>query len=519
MTTRWAKMNEIISTNPATLKELGKVTGTPEQKVKEHVSNAKASHPSWARLSFEKRAKYLLKARKYLLDNIDDIALTITRENGKPIAESISAEILPAADLFYWAAINAEKILSSKRICIGIFNLMLRRSIISHQPLGVVGVISPWNYPFSIPAGIAAMALMAGNCVILKPSSVTPLVGNKINEMFAAAGFPESVFTHIPGGSETGEALLNSRIDKIIFTGSVEIGKHIAAVCSRNMVPCSLELGGKDAAIIRADADIEHASSAVVWGTYTNAGQCCASIERAYIHESIAEKFIAEVVKKTGKLRMGNGEDTNTDIGPMTTLSQLQIAEAHVEDARRRGANILCGGNKRGPGYFFEPTVITGVDHTFACVNEESFGPLLPIMTFKDDRQAIQLANYSEYGLNAYIFTKGIKAGRQMAEQLRAGTVIINDAVYTHAIPQTPWGGVKHSGFGRTHSAWGFYELTNLHHIHINPITFVKDFWWYPYDIKLVNTLKSLSKTLTGGIFDKIRSLPQLLKTLSFNKS
>lgn len=516
------QMNMITSIDPATLEELGRFTPTPEQKVKEYSSKARAAFPMWARTSFNERKKHILAARKYLLDNVDDIASTITRDNGKPLAEAISAEILPAADLLYWAAHNAESILKDKRLGIGIFSLLLRNSFISYQPMGVIGVISPWNYPFSIPVGAVAMALMAGNCVLLKSSSTTPLVGKKIEDMFEAAGLPEFVFTHLIGGGETGEALLNSRLDKVVFTGSVGVGKRVAEICANKLVPTVLELGGKDAAIVRSDANIDIASSGVVWGAFTNAGQCCASIERVYVHSSIAQRFISEIVRKTSILKIGIGTDPDTDIGPMTTLSQLQTAEAHVEEAKRRGAKVLCGGKRpqiQGlPGYFFEPTVITDIDHSFACVSEETFGPLLPIMIFDDDQQAVQLANDSQFGLNAYIWTKNIRSGKKMAKQLRAGTVVINDSVYTHAIAQTPWGGIKHSGFGRAHSAWGFYELTHLHHTHINHLTFLKDFWWYPYDKNILATLKKLTRRFTGSLLGKLVSVPYILKALARKK-
>ena len=512
-------MADIISINPATLEELGRFEPTSAQKVKEYASKARSAGPSWARLSFKERAGYLLRAREYILNNIDDIARTITRDNGKPLAESVSAEILPACDLIWWGAHSVAETLGPRRLTLGIFNLLLRRSIISYQPLGVIGIISPWNYPFSIPVGAAVMALLAGNTVILKTSSVTPLVGKIISDMFASVGLPESVFTHIVGGSETGENLLDCRLDKLVFTGSVAVGQHVAEVCARKLVPVTLELGGKDSSIVCADADIETASSGVVWGALTNSGQCCASIERCYVHSSIAGKFIDRVVEKTKRLRVGNGEDPNIDLGPMTTFQQLQTVEAHVEDARSRGAKIECGGKRIEPGYFFEPTVITGVDHTFACVNCETFGPTLPIMTYDDDQQAVQLANDSQYGLNAYIWTKDIKAGRKMAVKLRAGTVQINDSVYTHAISQTPWGGLKRSGFGRTHGAWGFFELTSLHHTHINYLTWLKDFWWYPYNKRLVSTLKSLSKTLTGGIMDKTCALIGIIRALFYKKN
>lgn len=509
---KWDNMDEIISVNPATLQEIGRVKITPEQKVKEYISKAKAAFPLWSRISIEDRARYLLRAREYLLDHIDDFALTITRDNGKPLTESLSAEIYPIASLLWWAAHNTEKIFEPKNIGIGIFNLMLRRSHIEYQPLGVVGIISPWNYPFSIPAGTIAMALVAGNCVIFKPSSATPIVGQKIEEMFNAIGLPEAVFTHVPGDSSVGEAIISSSVDKVVFTGSVEIGKHVAEVCARNLRPCVLELGGKDAVIIRADANLEHASSGVVWGAFTNAGQCCASIERVYVQRSIADKFIDMVVEKTKKLRVGNGENIGTDIGPMTTLSQLQVVEAHVEEARKRGAKILTGGKTITPGYFYEPTVITGIDHSFSCVMEETFGPTLPIMTYEDDEDAVRLANDSQFGLNAYIWTGDMNIGKKMASKLRAGTVAINESVYTHALPETPWGGIKYSGSGRTHGEWGFYDLVNLHHVHINPVTFIKDFWWYPYNQKLFSLLKILTKTLTKGRSSIINSAFNLFR-------
>jgi succinate-semialdehyde dehydrogenase/glutarate-semialdehyde dehydrogenase len=495
-------------------------------------------------MSFKERGRCLLRAREYLLDNLNDFALTITRDNGKPVTESISAEILPVCDLLWWTAHNAKNLLQPRRLPLGVFDLLLRSSSISHQPLGVIGIISPWNYPFSIPAGAVATALMAGNTVLLKPSSATPLVGKKIEDMFNAAGLPEATFFHLVGGTEVGEALLDSRLDKVVFTGSVDVGRHVAEVCARKLVPVTLELGGKDPAIVRADADLDAASSGIVWGAFTNAGQCCASIERCYVHSSIADEFITMVVEKTKKLRVGNGEAPDTDVGPMTTLQQLQTVEAHVEDARRRGAKILCGGKRAaviplmgdgiGPdksgnysgylirpdksGNHYEPTVITGVDHSFACVTEETFGPTLPIMTFDDDEQAIRLANDSPFGLNAYIWTKDMRRAKKMAAQIRAGTVVIDDSVYTHAIPATPWGGLKHSGWGRTHGAWGFYELTNLHHVHINRLSWLKDFWWYPYGEPLMRTLKKLSLTLTGGFFDKIKALFGIIRALLYKK-
>lgn len=489
-------MSQIISLNPATLEELGRVDITPPQKVKEYASKAKAALISWSRLSYKERAGYILEARNHLLNHIDDFALTITRDNGKPVIEAITHEIWPILDLMSWAAHKTEKILSPSGIPTGKWGLLLRSSYISHQPLGVIGIISPWNYPFSIPVGSAVLALMAGNAVLLKTSSATPIVGQKIEEMFK--GLPDFVFTHIPGDASTGEALLDSAIDKVVFTGSTATGSRVMELLSKRAIPCVAELGGKDAMIVRHDADLEYAAEGAVWGAFTNAGQCCASVERLYVHETIARRFIDLVAEKTRRLRQGSGEDPEVDTGPMTTQYQLQIVERHVEDARGRGARIITGGerNKTLPGWFYKPTVITGVDHSFLCVTEETFGPTLPIMSFADDDQAVKLANDSPFGLSASIWTRDIKLAKEMASKLRVGTVTINECIYTHAIPSLPWGGIKASGFGRTHGAQGLFELVNTQHTHMNRITRFKDLWWYPYSRGRLNLFRRLARWL-----------------------
>lgn len=506
-------MDEIISINPATLEEIGRTPATSPAKVKEYVAGARAACPSWHRLGFRGRAKYLLRAREYLLDNIDEFARTITVDNGKPLVEALTAEIYPVADLIHYFARHAEDSLEGFNVPIGIMGLLRRRSRISFQPMGVVGVISPWNYPFSIPAGEVAMALVCGNTVLLKPSSATALVGRKIEEMFRAAGLPDGVFRHIPGGAETGQALAGSAIDKLLFTGSVSGGRQVMAVCAGNLTPLVLELGGKDPMIVRADADMEQATSGAVWGAFTNAGQCCASVERVYVHESIFDKFVDMCAKKTLKLKIGNGLDPDTDIGAMTTLEQMQKVEAHVEDAAVRGAKIHCGGARLSgvKGHFFPPTIITGVDHSFVCVRDETFGPLMPVMPFSDDRQAVRLANDTSFGLAASIWSRDIKFAEGMARDIRAGTVMINDCVFTHALSQTPWGGRKASGFGRSHSRFGLQELVSVHHVHTNRLK-KKDIWWYKYDKALYKNFSSLAKNLTGCVYSQARALPAFLR-------
>lgn len=512
--------DEIISINPATLEEIGKVPKIAPGEVAGITASARAACPTWHRLSFKQRAKYLLKAREHMLGNLYDFAHTITADNGKPLAEALTAELFPVADLIYYFAHHAHRLLADFNVPIGIMRFLKRRSRISFQPLGVIGIISPWNYPFSIPAGEAAMALLCGNAVLLKPSSATPLVGKKIEEMFKAADLPEGIFQLISGDAAAGNALVESDVDKIIFTGSAQVGKQIMMKCAAKLTPLVLELGGKDPMIVRADADLDLASSGAVWGAFTNSGQCCASVERVYVHESVYDDFLRLVLKKTKKLKQGDGKNPSVDIGPMTTLSQLEIVEEHVSEARKRGALIHCGGqrNKELPGYFFSPTVITGVDQSFKCVEEETFGPLMPIMTFNNDRQVIQLANDTAYGLTASVWTKDLAKGQEIAKEIRAGTVMINECVYTHALSQTPWGGRKASGFGRTHSRFGLQELVTIHHIHTNSFA-RKDIWWYPYTTSLIRNFARLTKRLTGGWLSKALATPAFIKLLRLKKN
>ncbi|MFO1518669.1 MAG: aldehyde dehydrogenase family protein [bacterium] len=503
----------IVAKNPATFEELGTLQAATPQEVARLVEEARKAHPAWAALSYSERGKYLLKAREYLLDHVDEIARVISEDNGKPLVEALSSDILPICDLLAYFAKNTEKLLKPEKIPIGLMGVLGRKSKLYYQPLGLVGIVSPWNFPFSIPTGGTAMALMAGNCVLLKPADATPLVGLKIEEIFRASGLPPGVFTHLPGGAETGEALVTSAIDKVVFTGSVRVGKRIMELCAKNLTPCTLELGGKDPMIVCHDADLENAVQGAVWGAFCNAGQVCASVERVYVDERIAPVFIEKVVEKTQRLKQGPGTDPNHDVGPLTTEAQLRIVEEQVEDARRNGAKILTGGerNHELKGNFFKPTVLTEVDHRFRCMREETFGPLMPIMTFKTEEEAVALANDSIYGLTASVWTVDSKRGERIAQKLRAGTVAVNECTYMYYMCQTPWGGVKDSGFGRTHGKVGLHELVHLQHVHENMFPRFPDFWWYGYDARLYETFKSLCRNMTGTVWEKTKGVVSVL--------
>lgn len=504
----------IVTRNPATLQPLGKIEICNAEWVQKKFQDAKKAFHTWSQLSYQERAQYLLKAKEYILQHLDEIAQVISQDNGKARVEALSSDIFPVCELIEYFAKNTQKILKPEKVSIGLMSLLGRRSKIYYQPLGVIGIISPWNFPFSIPMSGIVMALMAGNCVLLKPADATAMVGIKIEEIFEAAALPKGVFSHLPGDASTGEALLDLPLDKVIFTGSVRVGKRIMQKCAEQLIPCTLELGGKDPMIVCKDANLENAAAAAVWGAFCNAGQVCASVERLYVDQEVATEFTRLVVEKTKKLKIGPSTQTHNDLGPLTTEAQLKIVEAQVEEARQRGARIVTGGKRleNQKGYFYLPTVITGIDHSFKCVKEETFGPVLPIMTFRHEEEAINLANDSEYGLTASLWTRNLKRGRKLAQEIRAGTVAINECTYTYALCQTPWGGVKQSGFGRTHGKYGLHDLVHVLHLHENRIPQLKDFWWFGYDGQLYETLKYLCKHYTGNFWQKCKAVIRILK-------
>jgi acyl-CoA reductase-like NAD-dependent aldehyde dehydrogenase len=513
-----AKIEELISFNPATGEELGRVPQTSADEVSAVVERSRVAFKSWKQTTFAERAKLIMKAREVILAEMDEIALLISNEMGKPVAESLSMEIAPVLDLMQYFAKNAAKMLKPKKIGIGIYGLLGRSSKLVYQPLGVVGIIPAWNYPFSIPLGEVAMSLLAGNTVVLKPSEITPLVGLKIGEVFEKAGVPKDVVQIITGDGRTGAALVQAAPNKIMFTGSVATGKRIAETAAKNLTSVVLELGGKDPMIVFEDANLELASSAAVWGAFCNAGQSCSSVERLYVQESIAEKFTALVVEKTKQLEQNYGNISSSSIGSLSSKRQLNIVENHVAAFEKEGAKILTGGkrNTNFGGEFFEPTVISNADNSMLAMQEETFGPTLPIAIFKTEEDAIRLANDSEFGLTASVWTRNKSRGKRVAERIEAGTVCVNEVLYTHGIGQTPWGGFKNSGYGRTHGEAGLMELVQPQHIHVNSVLLFPNAWWMPYSANATKTFKGFAKYFaTGSVFQTARLLPQLLKRIN----
>jgi acyl-CoA reductase-like NAD-dependent aldehyde dehydrogenase len=507
----------IVSRDPSTGEEIGRAALMNLDDVAASVQFARAAQPAWAALSFRERARYVLRARELVLAQTEEIASLISRETGKPPAEAISMEIVPTLDLMHHFAHNAASLLKRQKIDIGQYGLMGRSSYIFYKPLGVVGIISPWNFPWATPLDEIVLALMAGNTVVLKPSELTSLTALKIGMIFKEAQLPRGVLEIVTGDGSTGAALVEAGVDKVMFTGSVATGKRVAEAASKRLIPVVLELGGKDPMIVLDDAKLENAARAAIWGAFCNSGQACASIERCYVHESIAQQFIDLVVKETRALRQGRPNVEGVDVGAMTNERQLKIVESHVSDAIKKGARVETGGNRLdgNGGWFHEPTVVTSVDHSMEIMTEETFGPLLPIMTFKTDDEAVALANDSIYGLTASVFTSDIERGRKLGERIDAGTVMVNEVVYTHAIAQTPWGGVKQSGYGRTHGRLGLLEMVTPQHIHANSFPWLPDVWWFRYTKEAGKLFRGFARRFTtGSVISASPLLPQIIRRL-----
>jgi succinate-semialdehyde dehydrogenase/glutarate-semialdehyde dehydrogenase len=431
------------------------------------------------------------------------------------VAEGIAMEMAPALDLMQYFARQTETMLQRERINIGLYGWMGRASYLVYKPVGVVGIISPWNFPWATPLAEVVMAVMAGNAVALKPSELTPLTALKIKDVLERAGLSEGLLQVVTGDGSTGAALIGAGVDKIMFTGSVTTGRRVAEAAANYLIPVVLELGGKDPMIVLEDAHIENAARGAVWGAFANCGQSCAAVERCYVQESIAQKFTDAVVAEVKRLQQSG--DKQGDLGPMSSEQQLRTVERHVYEATSHGAVALTGGERTSDaaGPFFPPTVLTNVNHEMDVMRAETFGPVLPIMTFRSDDEAVRLANDSVYGLTASVWTNDLARGKRIAEQIEAGTVMINEVLYVHAVGQTPWGGVKQSGFGRTHGRAGLLELVNAQHIHINRFPSVPDMWWFNYTPSAGKLFRSLARRFaSGSVLQTLFVMPQMIRRL-----
>ena len=474
---------KVVSVNPATGQVLREFESASEAEVRAVVSRARAAQPQWNQLGVVKRIGILREFQRVLLHKKSDVARLITREAGKPCVEGLLTEVLVVLDAARFCVENAYSFLREEHVPHRNLAMKAKAGRILREPYGVIAIISPWNYPFSIPAVEALAALVTGNAVVVKPSEFTSLVALELEALLHVSGVPKEVFQVVLGDGGTGAALITSEIDKLLFTGSVATGKRVAQTAAARLLPAVLELGGKDPMLVLDDADVDVASSAAVWGACMNAGQACLSVERCYVHRTLHDAFAEACVAKTKRLRVGNGLNPEIDVGPLIHERQVRVVESHVEDARTRGARVLSGGSRLpevGPN-FYAPTVLVGVTHEMRITREETFGPVLPIMAFENDDEVIALANDSEFGLAASVWTRDKIRGEALARRIAAGTVMVNDAVSCFGISEAPHGGVKSSGIGRTHGRLGLEEMVRVKYLDSDRLPSVKKVWWYGY--------------------------------------
>jgi acyl-CoA reductase-like NAD-dependent aldehyde dehydrogenase len=494
-----ATADQIAVENPATGEIIATLPAATEQDVAQMAEKGRQAQPAWEALGFEGRAKVLRRMQKWVLDNDERFVDTLVSETGKTREDAVLAELGYAANAFGFWAKNAQKYLSDEKVKTSTPFLLGRKVIVRYEAVGLVGVIGPWNYPFTNTVGDAIPALAAGNSVIVKPSSVTPLTSLLIEEGLRECGIPENVFQVLVGRGPIGMPLIDA-VDFVMFTGSTETGKQVAERAARTLTPVSLELGGKDPMIVLKDADLERASNAAVFWSMQNTGQTCISVERVYVEEPIYEQFVGKVAEKAKALRQGvPGEFGSIDVGSFINPPQIDIVEEHVKDAVAKGARVLAGGHRgMGKGAFFEPTVLADVNHEMECMREETFGPTLPIMKVADAEEAIRLANDTPYGLQASVFTKDIAKGEQVARQIEAGAVVVNDCNANYIALEAPMGGWKTSGLGVRHGPEGIRKYTHRQTILLTRFAMKKDLYFFPYKPGTSRFLLRLLKLIYG---------------------
>ncbi len=491
-----AAPGELRVVNPATLELVGTVAATDPAAVQELVTEAKVAQEAWGETSAGDRRKVLEQVSKDVLRRADEIADTVVAETGKPRVEAYTSELFPALDTLAWLARHAEALLAPERVGYPQLHLKHKRAVLYYEPLGVAAVVAPWNFPFAIPFTQAAYALAAGNSVVLKPSELTPLTGALVAELFAAAGAPLLL---AQGDGAVGEALVTARgLGKVLFTGSAEVGRRVAAAAGERLVPVTLELGGKDPMLVLDDADLSRAVDGALWGSFLNCGQVCSGVERIYVEGDLFEPFVEELARKAAEL----------ELGPLISAEQRDKVAALVDDALAHGARALTGG--RAPeraGWFYEPTVLVDVPDTARIEHDEAFGPVVTVARTSDENAAVRAANDSTFALGASVWTSDAERAKRLAHRLRAGTVWHNDHAYSYGAAQAAWGGRGESGFGRTHSKHGLYDLTAPKFVDRDsgrvPVP-----WWFPYDDNAAGAFHgALAALYTGGPLARTRAM------------
>ncbi|HYH80961.1 MAG TPA: aldehyde dehydrogenase family protein [Longimicrobium sp.] len=465
--------------------------------VRAAVGRARAAQVAWGALSLRRRARHMRALRGLLVRRMDHVIDVIREETGKPAIEALGHEVLIVAGLIKAYEKRAPRVLKPKRVGTGI--LVNKGGTKLYEPFGVVGVISPWNFPFSMPGIPTVAALFAGNAVVIKPSEVTPRTGALLAEL-AREAIPEypDLVQVVQGRGEAGAALVRAGVGKIAFIGSPGTGRKILAGAAETLTPVVMELGANDVSIVCEDADIDRAAAGVVWGAMSNAGQVCMSIERALVPDRIYDRFAAAVQREMERLRVGGGAG-DYDVGRLIFAPQRDIIQASVDDAVAHGARVVLGGMAAGDGGLaYAPTLIVDATPEMALNTHETFGPVLPLVRVKDEDEAVRIANAGPFGLNASVWTGNRAHGRRIAARLHAGMVMINDVLINFGIPELPYGGVKQSGFGRMMGDEGLLEFSQVKAVADTRIALKRELFWFPYNAKQLALFKRLTRTLFG---------------------
>ena len=506
----------IASINPATGETLDRFPRTDPASLTGLVKAARDAQREWFRVPIRQRCDLLRALRDKMLTARESLAEAVVLESGKPKIEALFADVFVALDSAEYFSRNAASLLWPEAVPHHSTPAKAKSGQLHYEPLGVLGIISSWNYPLAIPMSQIIPAVVAGNAVLCKTSDFTPHCGALIEKLFRDAGFPAGLVSAVQGGAEVGQALIDAKPDKILFTGSVATGRRVAEACAKHLIPTVLELGGKDAMVVLSDANVQVASSAAVWGSYTNCGQVCLSVERLFVERPVAERFTQLCVEKTRKLRIGPGSDPATDVGPLIRPQHVQRMQELLDDAVRHGATVLCGGKGRpdiGPN-FFEPTVVTNVNSSMKLFQDETFGPILAIQTVANSDEAISRANESPFALAASVWTSDAGRGQEIARQLRAGAVMVNDAISYFAIAEAPHGGCGLSGWGRTHGKAGLHEMVQPKYVDVDRLPGFEKPWWYRYGSGLERAADSfLQFEFAPGLGRKLRNSGAALRT------
>lgn len=493
-------------TNPATGGTIRELPIHDAAHVQAEMDRAREAQRGWAALSVASRARRLERVAEVIGRRADEIAKIVTEENGKVHGEALLHDVGPTLLVMSYFIEHAPRILREERIQLAIARH--RASYLAYVPKGVVGVITPWNFPFFMPGSDVAMSLLAGNGVVLKPSEVTPLSGLILKECYDEGGIDPNLFRVVTGLGATGAAMIDSGPDHVVFTGSVPTGRRVGVACAERLIPYTLELGGKAPAVVLDDADVERTAGAILWGGFANAGQVCASVERVYAPAPLYDELVERVTKGAEALKVGDANgDAVVDIGAMTWPRQMEIVESLVADAKEKGARVTTGGARTADenGNFYRPTVIADCNHDMKVMTEECFGPIVPFMKVADEDEAIRLANTSHLGLGAYVFTADRERGRRVAEQLEVGSVMVNDVITHAGSPEMPWGGIRQSGLGVVRSERGLRELANARHVNydrIKPLT--RDPFWFPYSPRQTKMIRRFVGSLYQGAASKL---------------